>query len=49
MPKLLWTQRQDIGLQGALVAPWRSIPHAGRRSCLAVTNPDRGTWEWDGQ
>jgi hypothetical protein len=49
MPKLLWTQRQDIGPAGRAGCATAFDPVRGKTVLFGGTNPDRGTWEWDGQ
>lgn len=49
MPKLLWTQRQDIGPAGRAGSAMAFDPVRGKMVLFGGTNLDRGTWEWDGQ
>ena len=49
MPKLLWTQRQDIGPAGRAGSGMAFDPIRGKMVMFGGTSPDRGTWEWDGQ
>jgi hypothetical protein len=49
MPKVFWTQRQDIGPQGRAGSGMAFDPLRGKMVLFGGTNSDRGTWEWDGQ
>ena len=49
MPKLLWTQRQDIGPAARAGSGLAFDPVRGKMVLFGGTNLDRGTWEWDGQ
>lgn len=49
MPKLLWTQRQDIGPASRAGASMAFDPVRGKMVLFGGTTPDRGTWEWDGE
>jgi hypothetical protein len=49
MPKLLWTQRQDIGPVGRTGCGMAFDPVRGKTVLFGGAILDRGTWEWDGQ
>lgn len=47
-PRLLWTQRQDIGPAGRAGCAMAFDPVRGKTVLFGGSSPDRGTWEWDG-
>jgi hypothetical protein len=49
MPKLLWTQRQDIGPAGRTGSAMAFDSVRGKMVLFGGATADRGTWEWDGQ